>query len=279
VDFEHGLNLCIQQIREALGDDATTPRYVETVPRRGYRFIADLREPPGRPASERVEPPTSAATEPPSAHTPWRRLFLTGSVGLLAVGLVAAYALRQGVWARAKAQAGSIRLVVLPFENLSGDPEQEYFSDGITEEMTDQIAHLNPQRLMVIGRTSTMTYKRRSKTIAEIGKELGVQYVLEGSVRRSGEMVRVSAKLIKVEEQTHVWGESYNRDLRDVLKLQREVTRAIAGAVQIELIPQQQARLASARPIQPAAHEAYLKGRYLWEKRTADGLGPKSWLS
>jgi len=195
------------------------------------------------------------------------------------VGLVAAYALRQGVWARAKAQAGSIRLVVLPFENLSGDPEQEYFSDGITEEMTDQIAHLNPQRLMVIGRTSTMTYKRRSKTIAEIGKELGVQYVLEGSVRRSGEMVRVSAKLIKVEEQTHVWGESYNRDLRDVLKLQREVTRAIAGAVQIELIPQQQARLASARPIQPAAHEAYLKGRYLWEKRTADGLGPKSWLS
>jgi len=151
---------------------------------------------------------------------------------------------------------------VLPFDNLSGDPEQEYFSDGITEEMTAQLAQLSPERLAVIGRASAMTYKGAKKTIDQIGKELQGQYVLEGSVRRAGDRVRITAQLIEVGDQTHMWAQSYERDLRDILALQADVAQAIAHEVQIKLTPQEQTRLASARPVNPEAYQAYLKGSY-----------------
>jgi TolB-like protein/Tfp pilus assembly protein PilF len=210
VDFEEGLNFCIKQIRTTLGDDAETPRYIETLPRRGYRFITPVEE-PGRPA-------------------------------------------------------GRTMLAVLPFENLSGDPEQDYFSDGLTEEMITQLGRLQPERLSVIARTSAMTYKGSNKTVDQIGRELGVDYLLEGSVRREGDQVRITAQLIQVRDQAHLWAQSYDRNVGSILAVQGEVARAIAGEIKIAVTPEETKRLASARPVNPDAYEAYLKGRFHWYK-------------
>ena len=221
VDFEHGLNYCVRQIRAALDDDARSPRFIETLPRRGYRFLARVEELAGPP-------------KPPAAE--------------------------------------KTMLAVLPFDNLGGDPEQEYFSDGLTDEMITELGRISPERLGVIARTSAMRYKHTDKGIDEIGRELGVQYALEGSVRRGGNRVRITAQLIQVSDQTHLWAESYESDLRDILEVQSDVARAIASQIRIKLMPQEQARLARARPIDPEAYESYLKGRYVWNKRTAGEL-------
>jgi TolB-like protein/Flp pilus assembly protein TadD len=150
----------------------------------------------------------------------------------------------------------------LPFENLSGDPEQEYFSEGLTEEMISRLGQMEPQHLGVIARTSAIQYKGTRKRIDQIGKELAVDYILEGTVRHSGDRVRVSAQLIQVKDQTHLWAKNYERDLGDILALQQEVAVAIADEVEIKLTPQQKAHLSGARPVNARAHEAYLEGRY-----------------
>jgi len=168
--------------------------------------------------------------------------------------------------------AGKAMLVVLPFENLSRDQEQEYFSDGLTEEMITQLARLNPERLGVIARTSSMRYKGTAKSIREIGEELGVNYVLEGSVRRSGEVVRITAQLVQVQDETHLWAETYERSLTDILKLQAEVSQAIAREAQVKLTSRVERRLAHAGEVSATAYEAYLKGRYLWNKRTEESM-------
>ena len=221
VDFEQGLNYCIRKIRAALGDDVGSPRYIETLQRRGYRLIVPVEELSGRQA------PSGGAR---------------------------------------------VMLAVLPFENLSGNEEQEYFSDGLTDEMITQLGRLNPERLGVIARTSAMKYKHTGKSIQQIGRELGVYYVLEGSVRRAGNRVRIAAQLIQVSDQTHLWAESYERDLGDILGLQSDVAQAIGDEIRVKLTPQEQARLASVRPVHPEAYEAYLKGRYFWNKRTKEAL-------
>jgi TolB-like protein/Tfp pilus assembly protein PilF len=202
---------------------------------------------------------------------PW--LLWVAAAGLVLLLTVAgAYLARNRVWHRASPPAGKIMFAVLPFENLSGDPEQEYFSDGLTEEMISRFGQLEPQRLGVIARTSVIQYKGTKKRIDEIGKELSVDYILEGTVRHAGDRVRVSAQLIQVKDQTHLWAKNYERDLRDVLTLQGEIAQAIANEVKIELTPQEKMRLASARPVNLEAHEAYLKGRYYWNKRTEEGF-------
>jgi TolB-like protein/Tfp pilus assembly protein PilF len=165
-----------------------------------------------------------------------------------------------------------IMFAVLPFENLSGDPEQEYFSDGLTEEMITQMSRLNPQRLGVIARTSAMMFKGTRKRIGEIGKGLGVGYILEGSVRRSGNRVRISAQLIQVADETHVWAENYERSLGDVLLIQSEVARAIAQEIQVTLTPREERRLSSTQRVSAEAYEAYLRGRHSWNKRTEEGM-------
>lgn len=165
-----------------------------------------------------------------------------------------------------------VMLAVLPFENLSGDPEQEYFSDGLTEEMITQLSRLNPDRLGVIARTSAMMFKGTKKRIAEIGGELGVGYLLEGSVRRSENRVRISAQLIVVADETHVWAENFERSFGDVLILQSEVARAIAQEIQVKLTPHEERRLARAEMVSADAHEAYLKGRHSWNQRTEQGM-------
>jgi TolB-like protein/Tfp pilus assembly protein PilF len=170
------------------------------------------------------------------------------------------------------APARKVVLAVLPFENLSGDVAQEYFSDGLTDEMIAQLGRLNPAQLGVIARTSAMKYKQTAKTVSEIGRELSVSYVVEGTVRRAGSRVRVTAKLVQVADQTQVWSESYDRAFDDVLGLQSEIAQAIAREIKIKLTPAAAKRLADSGAISPQAHEAYLKGRYFWSKRTEEAL-------
>lgn len=273
---EGGLARNVSVLRKALGGEADES-FIATVPKRGYRFVAPVEvttpTAPGSPEPNRPAPPTGAEPSPVALSSESRRL--SSSVrrrGLLAgigVLLVAAAA---GLWLRTHARAAPVLLVVLPFDNLTGDKEQEYLSDGLTEELITQLGHLHPQRLGVIARTSAMTYKGTRKSVADVAREMKVHYVLEGSVRRSGNTVRVSAQLIRAADQIHLWAESYERDLRDVLTVETEVARAVADEIRLHLTPEQQARLASPRPVEPAVHEAYLKGRFFWNQRTGPAL-------
>ncbi len=219
----------------------------------------------------RLAAPSTAAAV--SAPVPRRgRTALLATVGLLAAALViAAYFARNRIWPAARPPAGKVMLAVLPFENLSRDPEQEYFSDGLTEEMIAQLGRMQPQRLGVIARTSAMQYKNTNKAIDVIGRELGVDYVLEGSVRRAGTRVRITAQLIQVSDQTHLWAENYERDVADVFAVQSDVAGRIASSLAVELLPVQQAQLASSRPVKPEVYDAYLKGRYYSNKLTEEG--------
>jgi TolB-like protein/Tfp pilus assembly protein PilF len=216
VDFDHGINNAVKRLREALGDSADTPHYIETVARRGYRFIGSL-----------------AAVDPAPAAIP--------------------------------------SLAVLPLENLSRDPEQEYFSEGLTEALITALAKIG--MLRVVSRTSIMQYKGVHKPLREIARELEVDFVVEGTVLRVGRRVRITAQLIHAPKETHLWAESYERDLRNVLALQSELAQAISQEVQVKLTPQERKHLAQTRAVEPEAYEAYLKGRYHWNRRSGDGLG------
>jgi TolB-like protein len=173
---------------------------------------------------------------------------------------------------RGGAQPQAVRMAVLPFVNLSGDPEQEYLSDGFTQEMITQLGRLHPEGLSVIARTSVMRYKGGDKPIDQIGRELGVDYLLEGSAQREGNRVRIAADLIHVGDQTQLWADSYEREMSGILAVQSEVAREVAEALALELLPAEQNRLASTRTVDPEAHEAYLKGSYHWQKLTPGDL-------
>jgi TolB-like protein len=212
VDFDHGLNKAINKLREALGDSAESPRFVETLAKRGYRFIGDL-----------------------------------------------------------KSDSGRIRsLLVLPLQNLSRDPEQEYFADGLTEALITNLARISSLR--VLSRTTSMYYQRAHKPLPEIARELSVEGVVEGTVLRSGERIRISAQLLHGPTDTHLWAESYDRDLRDVMALQSEVAQAIARQVEAKVTPHEQAQLANTRQVDPEVLEDYLRGRYFWNKRTMQSI-------
>ncbi len=174
--------------------------------------------------------------------------------------------------ASSKPPAERIMLAVLPFENLSRDPEQEFFSDGMTDELISQLGRINPDRLDVIARTSAMRYKKTGKSVDQIGRELNVDYVVEGTVRRADGRVRINAQLVHVDRQTHLWSEAFDRDLKDILALQSDVARAVAQQINVKLNPQEEARLAATRVVNPVAHEAYMRGRFHWNNRTRAGM-------
>ena len=172
----------------------------------------------------------------------------------------------------AASAGGRTSLVVLPLRNLSGDPEQEYFSDGLTEELIGQLARIDPERLGIIARASAMKYKQSSKGISQIARELGVTYLLEGSVRRDGDRVRISAALIRASDQTSLWTDAYDRDLRDILKLQAEVAESVAKEIALKVSRGERARLARSGQVDPEAFSVYLRGRYLWNRRTPEAI-------
>jgi TolB-like protein/DNA-binding winged helix-turn-helix (wHTH) protein len=260
VAFDQGLNNAIKKVRDALGDSADSPRFIETVARHGYRFVAPVGAMPGRPSEPRF-------------NFGLRTLRNT-LIGLTAASLFAAlaYWAWQGAAMRAGPSAEKVILAVLPFDNLSRDPDQEFFSDGLTEEMIAQLGKLNPERLTVIARGSVAKYKGSSLAVNQIGRELHADYLVQGSVRRASNRVRITVQLIQVRDQTDLWAESYDRELKDMLALQDSVARTIANQIHITLAPGQQSRLPNRANLDPEAYEAYLKGRYYWNKRTADGL-------
>jgi TolB-like protein/DNA-binding winged helix-turn-helix (wHTH) protein/Flp pilus assembly protein TadD len=256
VDFDHSLHNAIARIREALGDSAETPRYIETLPRRGYRFIAPVeREEAQVPlfSGESVRPGEVPVAPGLGKHRALVTTFLTLLVIALAVWLP-----RTGTHpASAAPRLNSI--AVLPLSNLSGDPSEEFFADGMTDQLITDLAKVGSLR--VVSRTSVIRYKGTKKGLPEIARELNVDAIVEGSVIRSGQRVRVTAQLLQAPTDRHLWAETYDRDLGDVLKLQGEVADAIAQQVRAQLTPQQQAQLRRADVVNPAAYDSYLKGR------------------
>jgi TolB-like protein/DNA-binding winged helix-turn-helix (wHTH) protein len=286
IDFEHSVNTAIKRVREALGDAAEHPRYIETLPRRGYRFIGPV-EAVGLVPSPVV---SVAAVSPTPAETPvpdkvmvgadrrhyQRRLALAGT-GLVAV-VAALFALNvAGLRDRLLTAVGARRslplpkiesIAVLPLENLSGDPQQEYFADGMTDELITDLGKISALR--VISRTSVMRYKGAKKRLPEIARELNVDAIVEGTVRRSGNRVRVTANLLHAQADRHLWAETYERDLGDVLTLQSALAQAVAREIRVAISPAESSRLAVARSVKPEAYELYLKGRYHYYKWRPD---------
>jgi TolB-like protein/DNA-binding winged helix-turn-helix (wHTH) protein/Tfp pilus assembly protein PilF len=276
VDFEHSLNTAIKKLRAALNDTPENSRYVETLPRLGYRFVAPVEVISAKLQSVQEAPvATIQKASPVSARESQRHWLVLLSVSVILISMAAGYFASR---ARVHSQPTGQRwmLAVLPFENLTGDLGQEYFSDGLTEEMIAQLGRLNPEHLGVIARTSVMHYKNSRTALDQIGRELGVQYVLEGSVRRDADKVRISAQLIQLKDQTRVWSRQYDRDLSGLLTLQAEIAREISNEIRLTL-GDDSGRIAADRkpPAPPTSYEAfdlYLKGRYFWNKRTKEGF-------
>jgi len=280
VDFDHGLNKAVNKIREALGDSAESPRFVETVARRGYRFLAEVKAADSASVrSPELAPEPHPAAEPPDrSDLPGKLVSLKHSqtslawkpsifvLLLLLLASLAAWKLH--FWNRPSHVIRS--LAVLPLESLSSDASQDYFADGMTDELISHLGQISALR--VISRTSVMAYKHVHKPLPQIARELNVDAVVEGTVLRSGDQVRITAQLIEASSDKHLWSQSYEGELRDTLALQNKVARAIADQIRISINPQEQAALKTIRVVNPQAYESYLKGRYFWNKRTADGL-------
>jgi TolB-like protein/DNA-binding winged helix-turn-helix (wHTH) protein/Flp pilus assembly protein TadD len=289
-DFDQAVNIAIGKLRSALGDSAENPRYIETLPKRGYRFIAEVTiadvddrtngqvtVPPESPAQ--VSVPSHLNGDPPMAlrqaghevaapkRRPWTAQQIA-FVAALSLGLSIVAGFLGLSWVHRP--SGIRSLAVLPLDNFSGDASQDYFADGMTDELITDLAQI--RALRVVSRTSVMMYKGTRKPLPQIARELNVDAVVEGSVFRSGDQVRITAQLIQVPADKHLWAQSYEGNVRDTLSVQNQVARAIAEEIRIEVTPREQEALKSAKIINPEAYEAYLKGRYSWNQRTPDGL-------
>ena len=314
LDFDHALNSRVMKLREALGDSSDSPVYIQTIPRKGYRFVAPVHivHPPNLeqvaqeadsslpadgperevaiagqarhshpethlpPPDEKFEIDRLRTGEPKSrfaAHSPrpWQ-VALIISVVLCIIGLLVVMS-RENLRNSILQRPSPVRihsLAVLPLENLSGDLEQEYFADGMTAELITELGKISSIR--VISRTSVMRYKGIRRPLSQIARELDVDAVVEGEVLRSNDRVRVTAQLIATAEDRHIWAEAYDRDLRDVVALQGDVARSIASSIRARVTPTELARINPGRRVDPEAYEAYLKGRYFFEKRTSEGI-------
>jgi TolB-like protein/DNA-binding winged helix-turn-helix (wHTH) protein/Tfp pilus assembly protein PilF len=321
VDFEHVLNTSIKEIRAVLNDSATEPQYIETLPKLGYRFIAPVEkiEPADAVAGAAVSgaaenfadakfsgetslpgagnanslPQQPSVTFSPAATTssstsPYVLAAILMAVVLMG-GAIAAYRERHASAKPNTAESAATSnprgtramLAVLPFQNLTGDASQDYFSDGMTEEMIAQLGHSNPQQLGVIARTSVMHYQGSTEPLDQIARELGVQYVLEGSVRRDADQVRITAQLIRMTDQTHILSRQYDRELHSVLAVQGEIAQEISDEIQSALGERAASTSAPGKPAEGAgainpksfeAYDDYLRGRYFWNKRTPAGF-------
>jgi TolB-like protein/DNA-binding winged helix-turn-helix (wHTH) protein/Tfp pilus assembly protein PilF len=294
VDFDHSLNTAIMRLREVLGDSSENPIFIETLSRRGYRFIAPVEEvaplngptqklqglhsdsqfaahdagpaPTGIPQDERA-----AGRAPHYLQISTRAItataLLIAAFALVSV-LIFRYARKPSV---SSANSEPIKsLVVLPLEDLSAEKNQDYFADGMTDELIASLAKI--RQLRVISRTSAMAYKGTRKPLSEIARDLHVDAVVEGTVLRAGNRVRITAELVQVSTDRHLWAETYESELGNILTLQSQVASAIVNEIRINLTPEEQKRLATPRMVNAQAYEDYLKGRYYWNKRSEEGL-------
>ena len=287
VDFDHGLNNAVLRLREVLGDSADTPRFIETIPRRGYRLIvavdsvadgsprlensttaASLAQPMEAAPIARADASNSVDISEPHVTSNRRRLFSRSAV--ISASVLAILALLVGtIMTRRAARTHQIRsLVVLPFQNVSGDPAQDYLADGVTDLLITHLARLDSVR--VISRTSAMHYKNSHQKLPEIARELDVDAVVEGTVSRTADHVRINAQLIDARHDRHLWAEVFERNAHDLLALQGELARTIADQVANRTDPQHPIRMQT-KQVNPEAYESYLKGRHFWNKRTEEG--------
>ena len=263
VDFDHSLNNAILRIREVLGDSAGTPHYIETLPRRGYRFIGHVEELITEKAPEPLPQPDPPAATPAPIRTTNVRRFLAPSILVPFLVILAAVGMLWLAPLLHRASAAPIHsIAVLPFDNLSGDASQTYLADGMTDQLITDLVQVGSLR--VISRTSVMHYRNTKKTLPEIARELNVDSIVEGSLTSSGDRVRVTAQLLRANSDEHIWADSYDRNATDILRLQSDVAQAIAEHVRADLTPQQIAHLRTAPTVDSAAYEDYLRGRYLF---------------
>jgi TolB-like protein/DNA-binding winged helix-turn-helix (wHTH) protein/Tfp pilus assembly protein PilF len=295
VDFDHGLNNAVMRLREVLGDSSDHPRFIETLPRRGYRFIAPVElkatasvratsdaagtkritDAPGVSANGGSVNPEFLQTNTEDQHP---RRFSLSRIALLAAAVLAGSALISGITvhyvkgvnaSKGKANRSS-SLVVLPLENLSGDKEQDYFADGMTDDLIANLAKIHSLR--VISRSTAMAYKGTHKPLPQIATELNVDAVVEGTVMRVGDRVRITAELVQVSTDQHLWADTYESPIGDVLALQNRVSSAIVDEIRINLTKEDKERLAQKPSVSAEAYEDYLRGRYYWNKRSGEGF-------
>jgi TolB-like protein/DNA-binding winged helix-turn-helix (wHTH) protein len=285
VDFDLGLNKAVNRLREALDDSAEEPRFIETFPKRGYRFVAPVTRNGAAPAEASPTSTAHASSDGPNyGHgnenagallAVFEKWAFTWRFAIVAGFLVLIVMVSYVAWRRhstAPAPAGRIMMAVLPFQNLTGDPEQEYLTDGLTEETIARLGGLQTERLGVIARTSVMGYKHGDKRLDQIGRELDVQYVLEGSVRRERNRLRITAQLIQVKDQSHLWVQEYDRSLQDIIALQDDVAAGVTQEIQARWAIELRNHPLRHQPANPEAYDAYLKGRYSLNRRTEAGL-------
>jgi TolB-like protein/DNA-binding winged helix-turn-helix (wHTH) protein len=274
VEFDRSINVAMAILRKALADDADHPKYIETLARRGYRLISSVEwQLSSTAAQDSLEPQADTlrraegqiSEREPRAAKPWRKAAVMGGCAVILV--VVGY-LSWRYFRGAPPPQTKIMLAVLPFQNLTGDPNKEYLADGLTEEMISQLGRLNPEQLGVIARTSVMGYKHKDVRLDQIGRELSVQYVLENSLRESGNHMRLTAQLIQVKDQSHLWSQDYDYAAKDTLSVEDEVANAVAREIRVRLTSQQQEDLARSRPVNPEAFDAYLQGYHFFQGNT-----------
>jgi TolB-like protein/DNA-binding winged helix-turn-helix (wHTH) protein/tetratricopeptide (TPR) repeat protein len=291
-DFDHGLNNAVNRLREALGDSAASPRYIQTAPRRGYRFIAEVElvasaplavpeasspdqsvtdEEPATVALPEAKKPEAPQLPEPDGVTVAGQSWYSRPVWMLALILpfFLLFAFLPRFRTRKSDPSAPIRsLAVLPLQNLSGNPNEEYFADGMTDELITELAHI--PGLRVVSRTSVMQYKGAPKSLAQMARELDVDAIVEGSVVRSGDRVRITAQLIDTRSDKHLWAQSFEGPLGDIFSLQDSVAREIAQQTSSVLTPAARAEMTNSRRVNPEAHDAYLRGLYFIQRRDGD---------
>ena len=307
VDFDANLNTALNKLRQALGDSADNPVFIQTIPRRGYCFIAPVAADEARTAdgrednrhaqagnrhSQGVNAPgvlvtagmatADTATAAPAQNPTGARGFSGTRVGRIALGALSVtlllmaifgvYSFRPRLASSAKPPAGRFMLLVMPFEDLSAEQSQQYFAEGMTEELISELTQFHPNQLGVIARTTAMQYRGNHKTVEQISRELGVDYLLEGSIRRANGRVRIAVRLIRTRDQSPLWAENYETNIADILVVQHDVARLVTHALPLGLDAGKAEDGGKTATVDPQAYEAYLKGRFYWNKRTPEGL-------
>jgi TolB-like protein/DNA-binding winged helix-turn-helix (wHTH) protein len=275
VDYDRSINVAMAILRKALADDADHPKYIETLARRGYRLIAPVEWQQSSTAAQDtlgslaetlpgIEGPMGEREPGTPKH--WGKAAVVAVCAVILV--VAGYMTWRHFRTTARARSEKIMLAVLPFENLTGDPNKDYLADGLTEETISELGRLKPEQLGVIARTSVMGYKHKDTRLDQIGRDLSVQYVLENSLRESGNHIRLTAQLIQVKDQTHLWSQDYDYPAKDILTIEDDVAKAVEREIQLRLTSRQQAEFEQPHRVNPEAFDAYLQGYYFFERNT-----------